>query len=255
MKIVKVSSGGLFSGKLRRLVEAAVSELELLEGSMIFRKPVEAEFGVFKAVSSVVIGPKIGARGSRYYTTGWFFTTSRKFLPKKRLLSSEFPLVPVEYRLEIDVPGSGLFELPGYRLKNGVVLLYITPSYRFLFPSDIMTAGDLEDYAQFSVNPSESGFEGELSLSLRNADYVSLDLMGKLVEDQIFFGSEPGNVRYDFLSDTVLIVSHERLLDAPKLQRALNLVSLVSGHGEFTLRLTVEKAREEMRFLVSLPKV
>ena len=254
MKVVKILGRGPFSAKANRFVEKTVSAMEVLEDSLVFGEAVEAEFGVFKAASSVLLGPKVGARGSRYYTSGWLFSTSRKFLPEKRVLSSELSLVSHEYRLEIDVPGSGLMELPGYRLKNGVLLLYITSRYEFSFSSDALSAGDMEEYAQLSIKPLDSGFEGELTFNLVKAEYVSLDLLGELVGDQIFFGSEPGRVKYEFLSEPLLVVSHEKSLDVPKLQKALGLVSLLSGHGDFTLRLEVGKAKEEMRFSVYLPE-
>ena len=254
MKLVTVSSGGLLSGKAKRLVEDTITAVEVLENSVVFREPVEAEFGVFKAASSILFGPRIGARGSKYYTSGWLFNTSRKFTPLERVNGTELRIEPREYRIEIDVPGSGLMELPGYRLKNGVLLLYVTPRYNFSFPSDVLSAGDLEDYAQLSIKPLENGFEGELAVNLVKAEYVSLDLVGELVADQIFFGSEPGKVKYEFLSEKLLIVSHEKVLDVPKLQKALGLVSIVSGHGDFVLKLEVGKSREEMRFSVSLPE-
>ena len=252
MKLVTVSGGGLLSGKVKRLVEETIAAVEVLENYVVFREPVEADFGVFKAASSILLGPRIGAKGSRYYTSGWLFSTSRKFVPGERVNGAELRIEPREYRLEIDVPGSGLMELPGYRLKNGVLLLYITPRYAFSFPSDLLSAGDLEDYAQLSIKPLENGFEGDLSVNLVKADYAGLDLVGELVEDQIFFGSEPGKVKYEFLSEKLLIISHEKLLDVPKLQKALGLASIVSGHGKFTLRLSVGKVGEEMEFSVGL---
>jgi len=253
MKVVKVFGRGLLSMKTKRLVEEKTETFEILEDSVVFQEAIEAEFGVFKATSSVVLGSRIGARGFRYYTSGWLFNTSRKFLSEKRVLSSELPLVPREYHLEIDVPGSGLMELPGYRLKNGVLLLYITPRYTFSFPSDVLNAGDLKDYAQLSIKPLENGFEGTITSNLEKADYVSLEIMGKIVEDQIFFGSESGKVKYEFLPEKLLIISHEKTLDVPKLQKALEVVSIVSGHGDFVLRLKVGKAGKEMRFSVFLP--
>ena len=254
MKVLQVLGRGPFSTKANRLVEKTVSAMEVLEDSLVFGESVEAESGVFKAASSVLLGPKVGARGSRYYTSGWLFNTSRKFVPGERVLSSELPLVPREYRLEIDVPGSGLMRLPGYRLKNGVLLLYITPKYVFRFPSDVLSAGSMEDYAQLSLKPLEDGFEGELTFNLVKAEYVSIDLLGELIGDQVFFGSEPGRVKYEFLSEPLLVVSHEKSLDVPKLQKVLGVVSLLSGHGDFTLRLEVGKAKGEMRFSVYLPE-
>ncbi|NJE60244.1 hypothetical protein [Thermococcus sp. 21S7] len=252
MKILTVVGGRFLPGRVRKLVEEISGRIEVLENALLFPESVKAEYGRFNAASSVLIGPRIGGRGSRYYTSAWLFDTSRKFVPEKSVLSSELPLTPAEYRLELDVPGSGRIELPGYRLKNGVLLLYITPSYRFTFPSDVMTAGNLEDYAQVSLKPLENGFEGEVSPSLRKADYADLSLVGKMVEDIVFFGDEPGRFTYEFLSEPILVVSHEKILDPPKLQKAMNGLSKVSGHGKFTLRLSVGKAREEMEFKVGL---
>ncbi|WP_456424041.1 hypothetical protein [Thermococcus sp.] len=253
MKVVKVFGRGLLSMKAKRLVEEIIENFEIREDSVVFQEAMEVEFGVFKSTSSVVLGSRIGVRGFRDYTSGWLFNSSRKFLAEKRVFSSELPLIPREYRLEIDVPGSGLMELPGYRLKNGVLLLYITPEYTFSFSSDVLNAGDLKDYAQLSIRPLENGFEGTVIPNLEKADYISIEIVGKIVEDQIFFGSEAGKVRYEFLPEKLLIISHEKTLDVPKLQKALELVSIVSGHGNFVLRLKVGKAGKEMRFSVFLP--
>lgn len=252
MRILTISRGRFFSGRARKLVEEISGRIEVLENAVLFPESVEAEYGRFNAASSVWIGPRIGWRSSKYYTSGWLFNTSRKFVPEKALFSSELPLTPAEYRLELDVPGSGRIELPGYRLKNGVLLLHITPSYRFTFPRDVMTAGDVEDYAMVSLKPSENGFAGEVSLSLKKAGYAEVAIEGKMVEDILFFDDEPGKFTYRFIDEPVLVVSHEKLLDPPKLQRAMKGLTIVSGHGKFTLRLSVGKAREEMEFTVGL---
>ncbi len=252
MKVLTVSKGRFFSGRTQKLVEDIVQRIEVMENLVVFPHNIEAEYGLFRASSSVLLGPKIGAKGSRYYTSGWLFNTFRKFLPKRNILSSELPLIPAEYRLELDVPGSGLIKLPGYRLKNGILLLYIIPSYRFQFPSDSITVGDLEDYAQLLIKPLETGFEGEVSLNLQKADYVNVAIRGKMVEDIIFFGDKPERFTYEFLNEPFLIVSHEKILDPPKLQKALNDLTFVSGHGDFMLKLEIGKTKEEMEFSVEL---
>ncbi|WP_461865325.1 hypothetical protein [Thermococcus sp.] len=252
MQQLIVSLGRFFSGRLRKLVEGVAEQVEVLENALVFPEAVSAEYGVFKAGSSVLIGPRFGARGSTYYTSGWLFNTIRKFHPKNTITSAELPLKPASYRLELDVPGSGVLELPGYRLQNGVLLLYITPSYRFMFFQDVLTAGWLEDYAQLSITPLETGFRGRLDIHLSEAEYVEVVIKGAKVEDQIFMGDKSEEFTYEFLKEPFLVISHEKLLDPPKLQKALNLVSIVSGHGKFKLCMRVGKAEEEMEFLVEL---
>jgi hypothetical protein len=252
MRTLTISGGRFFSSRVRKLVEEVSRKIEVAENAILFPERVEAEYGRFNAASSVLLGPRIGARGSKYYTSGWLFNTSRKFVPEEGVLSSELPLVPARYRVELDVPGSGRIELPGYRLKNGVLLLYITPSYRVTFPGDVLETGNLEDYAQVSLKPLENGFEGEITLNLQKAEYADLLLIGKIMEDIVFFGSEQGRFTYEFIKEPMLIISHEKVLSPQGLQKAMSGFIGLSGHGKFTLRLSVGKAREEMDFSVGI---
>jgi hypothetical protein len=252
MKILTIQGGRFFKSNANHLVEEVVKDMGALENSLVFSEPIKAEYGIFKASSSVIIGPKVGNRWLSYHTSGWLFNTSRTFLPRKSVESSELFILPAKYRLELDVPGSGLMELPGYRLGNGVVLLYIIPGYRFNFLADSLTLGDPENYVQLSINPSEAGFEGEVSLSLRKAEDVGVSIKGRIVEDVIFLGDESGKFSYNFISEPIIIVSHERILSPQNLQKALGVTSIVSGHGSFTLRLSMGRRRKDVEFSVEL---
>ncbi|GAB6101497.1 hypothetical protein JCM16138_07200 [Thermococcus atlanticus] len=251
MKIIAVSRGGLFSGRVKNLVETMLERAEFLENTVLLGDSIKAEYGKFTAVSSVLLGSRMG-RGQSGYISGWLFNTFRRFVPEREVVSSELPMTPAEYRMEIDMPGSGKLELPGYRLHNGVLLLYITPSYRFVFSRDVLTAGGLEDYAQLSITPLEAGFRGRLDIQLSRAEYAEVGLRGERVEDQIFIGDKSGEFTYEFLKEPLLIISHERLLDPPKLQKALNLVSILSGHGKFELFMRIGKSEENMELSVEL---
>ncbi|NJF24980.1 hypothetical protein [Thermococcus sp. Bubb.Bath] len=72
------------------------------------------------------------------------------------------------------------------------------------------------------------------------------------MEDVIFLGDEPGKFSYNFINEPVLIVSHEKILSPQDLQKALGLTSIVSGHGGFTLRLSVGRKKKGVEFLVEL---
>lgn len=251
MKIIAVSHGRLFSGRTGNLVKTMLESAEFLENTILLPEGMKAEYGRFVAVSSVLFGPRMG-RGQSGYTSGWLFNTSRRFVPEREVASSELPLTPAEYRMEIDIPGSGKLELPGYRLQNGVLLLYTTPRYRFVFSRDVLTAGGLEDYAQLSITPLEAGFRGRIDVQLSRAEYAEVSLRGARVEDQVFIGDKSGEFTYEFLKEPLLIVSHEKLLDPPRLQKALSVVSILSGHGKFELLMRVGKAEEKMEFSVEL---
>jgi hypothetical protein len=252
MRTITALPRGPLSGGIRKAVNKVLSEVEILDNAVVFPENVEADYGTFKASSSVLIGLKTGGRWSGTYLSGWFFSTLRKFLPRENVLSSELPIKPSVYRVEIDVPGSGILELPGYRLKNGVLLLYITPNYEFNFPSDVIDAGGLEDYAQLSIMPLENGFKGELRTSLKSAEYVAISLKGKLVEDLLFFGGNPGSFTYSFIGDPTLVISHEKVLSPQGLQKEMGGFAGLSGYGDFELKLKVGKSRKTMSFMVGL---
>ena len=251
MRTVLISGGSFLSRKHRKAVEKTAEMIEVLENAVIVPDSIKAEYGKFLAASSVLLGKKFG-KGQAGYVSGWMFDTSRRFIPEREVHSSELPIAPAEYRVEIDIAGSGRLELPGYRLQNGVLLLYITPSYEFMFPRDVLTAGGFDDYAQLSITPLEGGFRGRVDLFLSRSEYAEVTLKGAAVEDQIFMEDESGEFTYEFLKEPLLLISHEKLLDPPKLQKALNLISIVSGHGKFRLCLRVGRATEEMEFSVEL---
>ena len=254
MRILTIQGGRFLKSGARRLVENALKNVEIIENSLVFSEPVKAEYGLFKASSSVILGPKVGNHGFGYYTSGWLFNTARAFLPARKVNSSELPLIPARYRIELDIPGSGIMELPGYRLENGVVFLYITPSYSFNFPMKSLTIGDPENYVQLSVIPSEAGFDGRVSFSLRKTESVGVSVRGKAVEDIIFLGDEPGGFSYSFMDEPVLVVSHEKVISPQDLQKALGVTSTLSGHGDFTLQLSMGRKKKEVKFSVELPQ-
>ncbi|WP_297436229.1 hypothetical protein [Thermococcus sp.] len=145
-----------------------------------------------------------------------------------------------------------MIELPGYRLRNGVIILYTKPSYEFNFQGDVLTAGDVEDYAQLSLKPLENGFRGEVTMGLKKGKYVEVAVRGKLVEYIAFFEEEPGTFTYEFLKEPLLIVSHEKALSPQGLQKALDGFIGISGHGKFSVVLRVGKSAKEMMFRVEL---
>jgi len=254
MRILTIHGGRFLKGRVRHLVENALKDVEILGNSLVFSEPIKAEYGLFKASSSVIIGPKAGNRWFGYHTSGWLFNTTRAFLPVRKVESLELPITPAEYRIELEVPGSGMIELPGYRLENGVVFLYITPSYNFNFPVKSITIGDPENYAQLSLTPFKTGFNGEISLSLRKTGSVGVSVRGKVAEDMIFLGNEPGEFSYGFIDEPVLIVSHEKIISPQDLQNALGVTSTLSGHGNFTLHLSMGRKKKDMEFSVELPR-
>ncbi len=257
MRILTVNPRGPFSGGIKRAIREVLDAVEITDNAIVFPENLKAEYGTFMAGSSVLIGTKMGGSRGSYvnsYTSGWLFSTSRRFTPQENVFSSELPLSPVPYRVEIDTPGSGIIEIPGYRLENGVLLLYTTPSYEFRFPSDVLTAGGLEDYAQLSLKPLRNGFEGEVSLSLKKGGYAEVAIRGKVVEDIAFFKEEPGTFTYEFIREPLLIVSHERILSPQGFQKEMDGFIGLSGHGEFSLTLKVGKSEEKMAFSVSLTR-
>ncbi len=253
MRVITVTPRGPFSKRIKQSIQGVLDYVEILDNAVVFPEEVEAEYGTFTAGSSVLVGTKMGGGRGSYvnsYTSGWLFNTSRKFTPQRRVSSSELPVLPVTYRIEVDTPGSGMIELPGYRLRNGLLLLYTTPSYEFRFQGDVLTVGDVEDYAQLSLKPLENGFRGEVTLSLKKEKYVEVAVRGKFVEYIAFFEEEPGTFTYEFMKEPLLVVSHEKVLSPQGLQKALGGFIGLSGHGEFSLVLRVGKSTKEMMFRV-----
>jgi len=253
MRTVAVLPGGPFSGNRRKEIENLLARLEILEDTVVLPGMEEVEYGRFVAGSSVLVGSKVGGSRMAYvsgYSSGWLFTTSRKFFPEEKTLSGELELKPSPYRVEVDTPGSGLLELPGYRLGNGILILYAKPGYEFVLPRDTLTVERGEEYVRLSLRPLENGLEGKVRGYLKKPLYTAVVLRGKAVGDILFYQDKPGEFRYRFIEEPLLIVSHEKDLSPQAFQRAMNGFIGLSGHGEFTLRLEVGKAREEMRFTV-----
>lgn len=253
MQTVAVLPRGPFSKGRKKAIERTLSGVEVLDNAAVLPESEEVEYGRFVAGSSVLVGGKVGGSRLTYvsgYSSGWLFNTSRKFFPRKSGVSAELELEPATYRMEIDTPGSGLLELPGYRLKNGVLLLYTTPGYRFVMPKESMTLETKDGYVQLSLKLLEKGMEGRVEQYPDKKRYVSVVLRGKSVGDILFYQEESGRFGYEFLKEPTLIVSHEKVLSPQALQRAMNGFIGLSGHGEFTLILEAGKAREEMEFTV-----
>ncbi|WP_297508229.1 hypothetical protein [Thermococcus sp.] len=250
MEILTVLPRGPFSGRIKRVVHDVISKTEVSDDTIVFSEKVTAQFGIFRSVSSVLVGSKIW-RGSPGYLSGWLFNTSREFSPDQRVVSGELPLPSSPYRVEISPNGAGLIELPGYRLDNGVVILYVTPEYRFHFPREVLNAGDVENYAQLSLKPTQNGFNGIVDVNIRKG-YAEVILRGRAVEDQVFLDERSGDFTYRFIKDPLLVVSHEKVLSPQGFQKALNGFMGLSGHGDFTICLKVGKQKDDMTFSVRL---
>ncbi|WP_297500957.1 hypothetical protein [Thermococcus sp.] len=254
MELLAVLPRGPFSWGVKRTLNDLVSKVEVSDNAIVLPQGVEAQFGVFRSVSSVLLGSKVqtgGPGGSPVYLSGWLFNTSREFSPDQRVVSGELPLRSSPYRVEISPSGAGLIELPGYRVRNGVVILYITPEYRFHFPREVLNAGDFENYAQLSLKPLENGFHGTIDMNLRRG-YAEVIVGGRVVEDQVFLDEKSGDFTYRFIENPLLVISHEKTLSPQGLQKALKGFIGLSGHGDFTMRLKVGKHKDEMTFSVGL---
>jgi len=143
-------------------------------------------------------------------------SVSRKFREEEETTSRELFLEPEEYRIEVDVSGAGRLEVPGFRLDNGILILYITPNYVFQFPQGSITIYGSEDFVQITLTPTKFGFKGKVSLNLEDAEEVEVILKGNIKEP-------------------ILLISHESLISPKELANALGKISLISGHGEFEL--------------------
>jgi len=162
-------------------------------------------------------------------------SVSRKFREEEETTSRELFLEPEEYRVEVDVSGAGRLELPGFRLDNGILILYITPNYVFQFPQGSIAIYGSEDFVQITLTPTKFGFKGKVSPNLQDAEEVEVILKGNDTKELLFWGDEEGEFDYEFIKEPILVISHESLISPKELANALGKISLISGHGEFEL--------------------
>ncbi|AHF80530.1 hypothetical protein [Thermococcus paralvinellae] len=233
MKVLSITLSSKLSSFLRRKLVKAVEEfsnkIEAEENLIILPKKEKAEFGTFLCSSSIIAGKHIG----RTYYEGLIFSTSRRFEREAEITAKELLLEPKEYRVEVDVNGAGTLKLPGFRLENGILILYILPKYIFEFSQENLTLATQEDYAQITFSPLEYGFRGEVSLSLNKAKEVRVLLKGNKAEEFLFWDNESGSFTYNFIDEPLVIISHEKLITPKEFARSLGKVSIISGHGEF----------------------
>ncbi|GEM_PF-1647500 len=235
MKVLSIAPSSKLSSFLRRklvkAVEDSSSKIEAEENQIILPKEEKAEFGTFLCLSSIIAGKHIG----RTYYEGLMFSTSRKFEKEAEITAKELFLEPKEYRVEVDVNGAGILKLPGFRLRSGILILYILPKYIFEFSQESLTLATQEDYAQITFSPLEYGFKGDVSLSLNKAKEVRVLLRGNKAEDFLFWDNESGSFTYSFIDEPLVIISHEKLITPKDFAKTLGKISIISGHGEFEI--------------------
>ena len=262
MRVLAVG-GGLLRGRYTRAVKKAVSDLEL-RGDVIEIPWVDvADFGNFTSIDKVLMGRRGGVSGDFAvpHASGWLYSTFRQF--KKVEERNELVMDPEGYRMEIDVSGAGRIELPGYRLSNGVLVLYVFPSYVFSLPGTI-TVSDSKAFAQISLKARENRIEGEVQVQGGDGGEpeVRVGLFGDYVSELLFWDDESGSFSYEFIREPLLIVSHERILSPHGLLKAMRAPDVLSGHGEFGLRvelskkgkLELKKLKRETKFRVELDR-
>ncbi len=260
MRVLAVG-GGLLKGKHTRAVKETVSGLEL-RGDVIEIPRIDVvDFGNFTSIDRVLIGRREGGGISRNfvvpYASGWLYSTFRQF--KKMDERNELVMAPEGYRMEIDVSGAGKIELPGYRLGNGVLVLYVFPSYVFSLPGAI-TVSDSKAFAQVSLRAEGNCLKGDVEIQKENGQSsevrvsISTDYMNELV----FWGDKSGSFSYEFMGEPLLIVSHEKILSPHGLLKVMGAPDVLSGHGEFGLRVELVRGlgkmtKKETRFRVDVP--
>ncbi|ADT84063.1 hypothetical protein [Thermococcus barophilus] len=214
-----------------KLLKGFSSKIETEENLIILPKEEKAEFGTFLCSSTIIMGKHM--RGT--YHEGLVFSTSRRFEKEGKITVKELLLEPKECRVEVDVSGVGALKLPGFRLENGILILYILPKYIFEFSHENLTLATQEDYAQITFFPLEYGFGGEVSLSLNKAKEVRVLLRGNKAEEFLFWDHEDGSFAYNFIDESLVIISHEKFITPKEFARSLGRVSIISGHGEFEI--------------------
>ncbi|NJE25149.1 hypothetical protein E3E22_00590 [Thermococcus sp. MV5] len=239
--------------KTKRLVHSFSQNIILEDNIIILPKEEKIKKGTLLCSSSIVIGKRVG--GKHY--DGILFSVSRKFKEEEKMTTNELPLEPKEYRVEVEVSGAGRVELPGFRLDNGILILYIFPKYVFQFSQASLMLSTSHDLVQITFNPTQFGFKGRVSLNLEDAEEVEVILKGNTTRELLFWGDEEGEFDYEFIKDPILLISHENLITPKELANAFGKASLVSGHGEFELEarlryLLKREAKENITFSVFL---
>ncbi len=186
MKILEVR-GGLLPGRRRKIRELA--EKIKVEGDEIIIPGVEtAEFGRFTAFSRVLFGSKMLNEPFTPYSSGIVYTTSRRFQKERE---SELLMTERPYRLEIEVDGSGRIELPGYRLKDGTLLLYILPSYSFSVPELVSLPVD-DGLVQAELRAGKVGISGRVDILANPSDVRLILSAGRLCKRFSLLGKGVG---------------------------------------------------------------
>ncbi len=243
MKVLKVAPTNPLLRGAKKSIERRFSSLRASENYLELPATADVSRGVFKAVSTVLFGPKYSSmrNPSPLISSGWLFNTSRSFAPGELISSNELPLTEAPYRIELETSGAGLIELPGYRFEDGTLVLYTTPSYNLKVSPESLEVWNGSDHASLHLSPTPNGILGEVDLELTREEYAEVSIAGRMVRDIAFLDSSPGRFEYGFPAERIIVVSHEKVLSPRGLQKALDGFIGVAGHGPFTVTLKVGK--------------
>ena len=239
--------------KTKKLVHSFSADITVEDNLLILPREERIKKGILLCSSSATLRRYRG--GVQY--GGMLLSVSRKFREEEETTSRELFLEPEEYRIEVEVSGAGRLEVPGFRLDNGILILYIIPNYVFQFPQGSITIYGSEDFVQITLTPTKFGFKGKVSLNLEDAEEVEVILKGNNTRELLFWGDKEGEFDYEFIKEPILLISHESLITPKELANVLGEVSLISGHGEFELETKLKyplkkDMRESIKFRVVL---
>lgn len=222
-----------------RKVQSLFESLGISEDIITLPGYLKFEKGFFKAVGSI----SSGHYGSSY-------STNRTFIFDKKEEKVILELEEKPFLLAVDHDGVGIIHLPGVKFLDkkykNVLVLYIKPSYIISFSQDRISVSYENDHAELRVFKKDNGFRCSLDIATRFSEArkavveiipEDTNFTRRIVESKI-----PVEFNYKFLEEgPIVMISHSNYISPRIILKRLKLKDgIVSGHGKFLLRLSLD---------------
>ncbi len=222
-----------------RKAKLLFEKLRIDETRITFPEPLEVEDGFFEA-----IGEWRPGKDNRSYQV------ERKFLSVKKEDTMELKLKGESFFIAIARTGEGRIYLPGIRVLDekfkDTLILYARPGYAVSFSEEKISVLYNEDRAELRVSRTNNGFRSFLYIysDFRTARKAKVELVAYTgaveVKKTLIEARSSVEFEHRFLDETIVAVSHKKVLSPLRMQKELKLGELIAGHESFILRLSLD---------------
>jgi hypothetical protein len=182
-----------------------------------------------------------GSKNRHYYV-------SREFTEIEDIQTGEISLSPEPFSIAINGADTALADFPAYLITEGEfrgsVLVPIMPSYEIDVEKDTLEASRELEFAHARIESLEEGISGKLYVNVARCRGARLELEAKepKVKERLAEVEGSGETGFErkLWGEPLVLVMDKAYTDPRKLREVFGRREFVEGHGEYTLKLTLD---------------